>query len=209
MFEKSANNSPNTLFRKNFCLGIKKAEFYAAKKDYVKMLSTKKRRKCAAFPFLLIVAAWRAPFLNIWFPLSKYLGPHFHCLTAELGIVNMSMRGNNGQSFELRMHLFFFYTRKHYRLLKASRSQAWQRWDPPIDGSRLNTDSTWQFYIIMISYNSLFNTCHVITWALTTIQNICHNLSLTTVKNICANKPRSLLILHVKLMNIWHTTQII
>ncbi len=43
----------------------------------------------------------------------KYLGPHFHSLTAGLGIVNMSMHGNNGESLELRMHLFFFHTRKH------------------------------------------------------------------------------------------------
>jgi hypothetical protein len=74
----------------------------------------------------------------------KYLGPHFHSFTADLGIVNMSMHGNNGESFELRMHLFFFHTRKHHRLLKASRFQHGND-ETPIDGSRLNTDSTWQF----------------------------------------------------------------
>jgi hypothetical protein len=73
----------------------------------------------------------------------KYLGPHFHSLTAGLGIVNMSMHGNNGESLhslELRMHLFFFHTRKHHRLLKASRFQHGND-ENSFDGSKLNTDS--------------------------------------------------------------------
>jgi hypothetical protein len=68
VFEKSAKKSPKTLFRKNFSLGIKKAEFYAAKRLRKNVINKKAEEMCS-------FSIFTNDHEIFWF--KTFLGKHF------------------------------------------------------------------------------------------------------------------------------------
>ena len=94
----------------------------------------------------------------------------------SMSYMNISKNKANRLNYELFIYLSFSQTSQ------APQSFHIVTMRLQFDGSRLNTNSIENFYIIIISCNSPFNIRHIIT------------LALITYSNICANKPKSLLI---------------
>ncbi len=116
---------------------------------------------------------WRTSGSALISPLG-YLNLHFHNQTAGLSMSYMNISKNKANRLNYELFICLSYSQTS----QAPQSFHMVTLRPQFDGSRLNTNSIENFYIIIISCNSPFNIRHIITWAL------------ITYPNICANKPK-------------------
>ena len=120
----------------------------------------------AVFITLHIIQLSKLPFCQLWrtsgsalISSLKYLNLHFHNQTAGLSMSYMNTSKNKANRLNYELFICLSYSQTS----QAPQSFHMVTLRPQFDGSKLNTDSIENFYIIIISCNSPFNIRHIIT----------------------------------------------